>query len=309
VINKKIVVTTVAFSKDKELVDKLKSFFADVKVNIEGKRFSKDELIEYLKDADGAIVGLDKIDESILAHTPKLKAISKYGVGLDNINFTDSNKYKIEILHTQGVNKTSVAEEALGLMLMLCRNLYVTSNQLKEGIWNKNGGVQLSGKTVGIIGVGHIGKEIVRLLKPFGCKILVNDIIEQKEYYDQNGLIEVTKEEMLKSVDILTLHTPLTDALQYFINIDTLKMMKTTALIINTARGGLIKQDDLKYALKQGLIAGAAIDVYEEEPPTDGQLLELTNLINTPHIGGNAIEAVKEMGQAAIDNIVNYFKE
>lgn len=309
VINKKIAVTTVAFSKDKELVDRLKSLFTDVKTNIEGKRFSKDELIEYLSDVDGAIVGLDKIDESILAHTPNLKAISKYGVGLDNINFTDADKYKVDILHTQGVNKTSVAEEALGFMLMLCRNLYVTSNLLKNGEWNKSGGVQLSGKTVGIIGVGNIGKEVVRLLKPFGCKILVNDVVNQSEYYSQNGLIEATKEEIFKSADVITVHTPLTPELKYFINIDTFKMMKPTAFVINTARGGLINQDDLKIALKEGLIAGAAMDAYEEEPPTDSELIALPNLINTPHIGGNATEAVKAMGQAAIDNILDYFKE
>jgi len=307
---KKIAVTTVAFSKDQELVNTLKSYgFKTVKTNTQGKRFTKDELIDFLSDVDGAIVGLDKIDESVLKHTKNLQVISKYGVGLDNINFQDCEEFNVSIVHTQGINKRSVSEQALGCMLMLSRNLYITANDLKRGFWNKSGGTQVSGKTIGIIGVGNIGKDLVELLKPFNCKILVNDIIDQSDYYNKNGLIETTKEEIFKNADIISIHTPLTEELKGFINKKTLSMMKPTTILINTARGGLVVQDDLKWALKNKIIAGAAIDAYEVEPPTDQEFIEIPNLIATPHIGGNAKEAVKAMGITAIENLVNYFQK
>jgi len=307
--NLTIGITTVAFSKDKKLVDYIKSLgFKDVLTNVAGKRFTRDELIVFLSQCDVAIVGLDKINEDILSQVPNLKAISKYGVGLDNIDFEACNKYGVEVLHAPGINKRSVSELSLGYMLSLFRNIYVTSNLLKQGIWKKAGGSQLSGKAVGIIGVGYIGKDLIELLKPFGCKILVNDIIEQDEYYNANGLIKSTKEEIFKNADVITVHTPLNESTKYLINKDTLAMMKPNAFVLNTARGGIVKQDDLKWALQHNIIAGAAIDPYEVEPPEDKDFIALPNLINTPHIGGNAKEAVEAMGMAAIENILKWAK-
>jgi len=303
-------VTTVAFSKDIELIDELKSVgFKKVLVNEPQRRFTQDELIEFLSKCDIVIVGLDKITDEVLSKVPNLKAISKYGVGLDNIDFEACKKYNVEVLHTQGVNKRSVAELALGCMLSLSRNIYVTSNDLKNGNWNKSGGTQISSKTIGIIGVGHIGKDLVELLKPFGCKILANDIIEQEKYYKDKNLIETSKEYIYQNADIITIHTPLTDELKYVLNEEAFSMMKPNAIVINTARGGLINQDDLKWALQNNIIAGAAIDAYEVEPPEDKELISLPNLITTPHIGGNASEAVKAMGIAAIDNAVQFCKK
>ncbi|WP_394628627.1 phosphoglycerate dehydrogenase [Vibrio barjaei] len=300
-------ITTVAFSKDEELVNTINNQgFKNVLINQPQRRFTQDELIAFLAKCDVAIVGLDKINDEVLSRVPKLKAISKYGVGLDNIDFEACRRHNVRVLHTQGVNKRSVSELALGCMLSLSRRIYVTSNELKAGDWNKQGGMQVTGKKVGIIGVGHIGKDIIELLKPFGCEILVNDIIDQQSYYEENGLIEATKEEIFKNADIISIHTPLTEDLKYFINKDSLSLMKKRAIVINTARGGLINQDDLKWALKNNIIAGAAIDAYEVEPPTDSDLISLPNLITTPHIGGNANEAVQAMGLAAIDNIVAY---
>ena len=310
VINKLTVgITTVAFSKDTKLVNYIKSLgFKNVITNVAGKRFTKEELITFLSQCDVAIVGLDKIDANIIENTPKLKAISKYGVGLDNINFKDCAKYNVDILHTQGVNKRSVSEMVLGFMLSLFRNIYITSNLLKQGVWQKDGGTQLSGKTVGIIGVGHIGKDLISLLKPFNCNIIVNDVINQDEYYKKNNLKEVSKEELYKTADIITIHTPLDGSTKYMINREVLKMMKNTAFVINSARGGIVNQNDLKWALQNKIIAGAALDPYETEPPEDKELISLSNLINTPHIGGNAQEAVEAMGLAAIENIMKWGK-
>ncbi len=305
--NPKIAVTTVAFSKNNFLREELSKAFLHVKFNNSLKRFTKEELKSFLKEADGAIVGLDNIDEELLSHLDHLQIISKYGVGLNNIDFEACQKHNVHVAYTQGVNKRSVAELALGNMLSLCRNSYISSNLLKQSIWEKNGGIQLSGKTVGIIGVGHIGKDLIALLKPFGCTILVNDIIEQKIYYEANGLIEVSKEKLFQQSDIVTIHTPATPKTQGMINKQTLSLMKKTAFFINTARGDMVIQDDLKWALQQGVIAGAAIDVYNEEPPVDQEFISLPNLICTPHIGGNAEEAVLAMGMSAIDNLKEFF--
>lgn len=303
----KIVVTTAAFSKNEVLIRQIRSLFPDCVLNVEGKRFSPQELIEFLKDADGAIVGLDQINDEILSQCPNLKIVSKFGVGLDNINSDDCKKHNVAVGWTGGVNRTSVAEMALGFMLMFSRNLFITANQLKNGNWNKSGGFQLSGKTIGIIGVGYIGKELIRLLKPFGCKILVNDVIDQKEYYANHGLIEATKEQIYSESDIVSIHTPLTDQTHNLVTLAIMQKMKKTAYLLNTARGGIINEEDLKLALQEDIIAGAGIDAYVEEPPTDQEFLTLPNLICTPHIGGNAREAVEAMGMSAIEHLKNFF--
>jgi len=303
-----IVATSPSFSKNKTLQDEIYGYFPHVKLNLDGKRFNKSELIEFIKDADGVIVGLEPIDEEVLQYCKNLKIVSKYGVGLNNIDKEACRKRDIAIGWTGGVNKLSVAEMALGFMLMFSRNLFVTTNQLKDGVWNKSGGFQLSGKTVGIIGVGFIGKELVRLLKPFGCKILVNDIINQDKYYEENDLEEVSKEELYERSDFISIHTPQDETTYNFITKKQMQMMKKTAYLLNTARGGLVNEQDLKHALKNGVMAGAAIDAYVEEPPTDREFLELPNLICTPHIGGNAKEAVEAMGMSAIKHLREYFK-
>tara|TARA_B110000240_G_C13407246_1_gene413636 strand:- start:128 stop:1090 length:963 start_codon:yes stop_codon:yes gene_type:complete len=311
VINDLVVgVTTVAFSKNKTLVAQLQNTgFKKVLINVDGKRFTNEELILFLSLCDVAIVGLDKIDKSVLSKSPKLRAVSKYGVGLDNINFKDCKKYNVDVLHTQGVNKRSVSEMTLGFMLSLSRNLFLTSNLLKNGTWKKDGGMQLSGKKIGIFGVGNIGKDLISLLKPFNCEILVNDIVDQKKYYEENKLLEVSKEFIFKNADFITVHVPLDNTTENIINKKSLSTMKSSSFVINTARAGIINQEDLKWALKNQIIAGAAIDVYDNEPPLDKELILLPNLINTPHIGGNSKEAVEAMGISSINNISNWINK
>lgn len=303
----KIVATSPSFSKNKILQKEIYTYFPDAKLNLNGTVFNQNELIDYIKEADAIIVGLEPINTEVLDACKNLKIISKYGVGLNNIDLDGCKKRGVKIGWTGGVNKLSVAEMTLGYMLMLSRNLYLTSNQLKQGIWNKTGGFQLSGKTVGIIGVGHIGKEVIRLLQPFGCKILVNDIIEQTEYYKANNLTEATKEELYKNSDFITLHVPFDETTQNLITSESMTLMKPSAYLLNSARGGLINEDDLKIALQKGTIAGAAIDAYTEEPPTDIEFLFLPNLICTPHIGGNAKEAVEAMGMSAIGHLKEFY--
>jgi len=302
----RVAVTSPSFSKHPDLIAKMATEFPGAKLNSEGLRFTKQELIEYLKGFEAAIVGLDQIDEEVLLALPDLKIIAKYGVGLNNIDLDACKKHQVKIGWTGGVNRISVAEMVMGNALSLLRNLYQTSQLLSNGTWQKNGGEQLTGKTVGIIGVGHIGKEVVKMLQPFNCKILVNDIIDQSAYYQENNLIESTKEEIFKNCDVITVHTPYTEQTKYLLNKAAFDLMKSNAIVINTARGGIVDENDLFEALTQNNIKAAALDVYEEEPPTDTKLISLRNLICTPHIGGNAKEAVLAMGMSAINHLMEY---
>ena len=303
----KIKVSTVAFSVNKILVDNLKEFFYDAEINEKGIRIPETELANYYKDADGIIVGLEKITRELLDKLPKLKIIAKYGVGLDNIDIQACKDRNITIGWTGGVNKRSVAEMTVGFMLALCRNLYLTSNQLKLGTWNKNGGCQLTGKTVGIIGAGNIGREVISLLTVFQCKILINDIIEIKDIIGKNVSI-VDKNTLYSESDFISIHTPLTNDTENLIDLQVISKMKKSAFLINTARGGIVVENDLKIALQKNMISGAALDVYAFEPPVDSELLSLPNLISTPHTGGNANEAVLAMGLSAIEHLVQFQK-
>ena len=310
--NATIKVTSPSFSKNKYLVAETQKYFPNAVFNTRGREYSRSELIEYLHDADGAIIGLDRVDDATLTAAPRLKMLSKYGVGLDNIDLEACARRGISIGWTGGLNKRSVSEQTLAFMISLLRNVYLTSHQLKGGNWNKSGGAQLTGKKVGIIGMGYVGKDLVSLLEPFKCEILANDIIDQSEYYRQWGIVETSKEQIYQSADIVTLHVPLTQppqehATYHLINEGTLKMMKRSAFLINTSRGRVVDQGALKQALQQSTIAGAALDVYEVEPPQDREFLSLPNLICTPHIGGGSLVSITAMGKRGNKHLFKIF--
>jgi len=302
-----IVVASRSFSSDPHLRERLLARFPRTKFNLLRDRLSREEFIDWLISAEAVIVGLDRVDGALLDQCKHLKVIAKYGVGLDNIDLESCRARGVAVGWTGGVNRLSVAEQTVGFMIAMCRNLYQSSILMKSGEWVKSGGFQLSGKCVGIIGVGHIGKEVVRLLTPFQCRILVNDIVDQKDYYTQNGIIESTKDEIFRDADIVTIHTSLNEDTYHLVNQRTLAMMKPTSFLINTSRGVVIHQDDLKEALVNKAIAGAALDVFESEPPSDQALLNLPNLFCTPHIGGNAREAVRAMGMSAIQHLESFY--
>ncbi len=304
----KIKVTSISFSKNEFLVSELKNFFPNSLVNEKFIRFKDDDLINYLSDADGAIIGVEDINDNVLKQLPNLKFISKYGVGLNNIDIDSCKNRNVKIGWVGGVNRYSVAEQTVCFMIMLARNLYISSNELKYNYsWVKNGGFQIRNKKIGIIGLGFIGKEVVNLLKPFNCEILANDIVDLSNYAKANGIKLVSKETILKSCDIITIHTPLNNSTINMISNKEFNLMKDTSFIINTSRGGIIEENALYYALKNKLISGAALDVYLDEPKPFKKLCQIRNLICTPHIAGNSIESVKGMGMASIDHLVKYF--
>jgi D-3-phosphoglycerate dehydrogenase len=271
-----------------------------LKRNLE-KYFNSVEYNDSYHDSDGIIVGTEIINDELLEKYPKLKIISKYGVGLDNIDIEACKKRNIKIGWSAGVNKEAVAELTLNFIISLSRNIYTSSNQLKTGKWNKNGGRNLSELTIGIIGVGHIGKQLIEYLKPFNCKILLHDIIDLK----MTEQVELSK--LLMNSDAVTLHLPLTDKTHHLINETTLKLMKPNSFLINTSRGNVVEINSLKKALLANKIAGAALDVYPIEPCEDLELLKIPNLICTPHIAGNSKSAVERMGNAAISHLREFF--
>jgi D-3-phosphoglycerate dehydrogenase len=304
----KIAVTSRSFSSHPVLRSELLREFSDVTFNDSGPALENDRLAAFIGSADGAIVSLEKITDPVLAKLPKLRIVAKYGVGIDNLDQEAMRRRGVVLGWTGGLNKRGVAEMTLAFMIGLCRNLFFSERMLRtQADWTKRGGVQLSGRTVGIIGVGFVGKDLIELLKPFGCRILVNDIVDQRDYYRANGLIEATKERIYAEADIVTVHTPLDATTRGMMNLAAFRQMKRSAYVINAARGPIVVQDDLKRALKDGLIAGAAIDVFDVEPCTDRELLGLPNLFCTPHTGGSAEESVLAMGRSAIGHLKAFF--
>ncbi len=305
----KIAVLPAHFSKNKILRKELNEHFTNVKYNLEGKRFEiEDEIIDFIGDSDGVIVGLEPFDDKLISKLPHVKIISKLGVGFNNVDLETCKKYNIKFSHTPGVNRLSAAEQTLCFMIGIYRNIFFSSFKLKSGVWDNNAGELLSGKTIGIIGVGNVGKDVIRLLKPFNCNILVNDIIPQEEYYSENKLTECSKEDIFRKSDVVTIHVPLTPKTEHMINGGNLRMMKPTAYFVNVSRGKVVETNSLKRALKENWIKGAAIDVFEEEPITDTELLSLPNLVPTSHIGGTALESLLAMGRAAIKHLVDYYQ-
>lgn len=304
-----IVVTSPSFSRHPTLRYEISQLGLPVKFNETGERPQGKALSQYIGNAEIAIVSLEHIDAFILENCKQLKLIAKFGVGLDNIDLIACERLNVKIGWQPGTNSLSVAELTLSFMLSLMRNVFYTSTMLKNNVWNKLGGSQLSGKTIGIMGVSYVGKEIIRLLKPFHCRILVNDLADITHYAKQENITAVDFDTLIRESDIVSLHVPLTEKTNGMINHTVLKKMKSSAFLINTARGKLIVENDLKEALINHQIAGAALDVFEQEPPSDLSFLQLSNIICTPHIAGNSNEAVLAMGRAAITNIKEYIKQ
>jgi phosphoglycerate dehydrogenase-like enzyme len=303
----RIAVTPPAFCNSKILRDELCKSFPNSTFNEKDRYLSESELIEFLLNSEGAIVGRDPVNENVLQALPRLKIIAKYGVGLDTIDQEAMNRHEVKLGWTPGVNSLSVAELTLCFMIGLCHNTFSKGFALKQNDWQKDGGFQLSGKTVGIIGCGHVGSEVVRLLAPFKCRILVRDIVDKTEFCRQHGATVASLDEVIEQSELLTLHVPLTAQTCNLIDEKVLMRMKSTAFLINTSRGEVVDQDALIVSLTNGSIAGAALDVFNPEPPEDPEFLSLPNLMVTPHLGGNTLEAVQAMGSAPIAHLKEFF--
>jgi len=303
--SKKIAVCSRSFSRNKVLRKELEDKYENIRFNDEGLSLNGESLANFLSDATHAITALEKIDDDLLSKLPELKVISKYGVGLDMIDMQAMEKYNIKLGWTGGVNRRSVSELVISFAIALLRHVPASHREVLTGTWRQHIGGHLSGRTVGIIGCGFVGKDLVKLLQPFECPILVNDIKNYDNFYKQYNIQAVEKEELLIRSDIVTLHTPLNDSTRNMLTAERLSLMRQDAILINAARGDLLDEEALKRMLISGKLGGAALDVFSIEPPEDKELLELSNFIVTPHIGGSANEAILGMGRAAIEGLDN----
>jgi phosphoglycerate dehydrogenase-like enzyme len=301
----KIAVTSRSFSENSILRKELLQRYKNVTFNDEGVKLQGDILVDFLKGHQRVITALEKIDNDLLTKLPELQVVSKYGVGIDMIDIDAMQNHGIRLGWTGGVNKRSVAELVISFAIALLRHVPAAHREVLSGVWKQHVGRHLSGCTVGIIGCGFIGKDLIRLLQPFGCRILANDVKSYDEFYKKYNIKAVTKEELLENSDIVTLHTPLNSSTKQMLNSERLSIMKRNAILINIARGGLVDEIALKKMLINKKLAAAAFDVFTIEPPEDSELINLDNFLVTPHIGGSSQEAILAMGMAAIDGLNN----
>lgn len=299
----RIVVTSRSFSKNKVLRDELLAAYRNVTFNDAGVSLSGDALVSFLAGHDRAIVALEKLTEDVIGRLPRLKVVSKYGVGLDNIDVGALRRHGKRLGWYGGVNRRSVSELALSFMIALLHNVPRAMHTVREGGWQQIMGHQLTGKTVGIIGCGHVGKDLVSLLRPFDVTILAHDIVNYSEFYHANDVEPVELEALLARSDVVTLHVPYDETTRNILNAGRVALFKPGSVFVNAARGGLVDEAAVTEALLSGHIAGAAFDVFALEPPVDNPLLRLPNVLVTPHIGGSAEEAILAMGRAAIEGL------
>jgi D-3-phosphoglycerate dehydrogenase len=296
----KVAVCSRSFSANLDLRAELLLNYSKVTFNDKGLKLDGKNLVEFLRGHEKAIIGLEKITEQVLSQLPDLKVIAKFGVGLDSIDLKSMNKFGVRLGWTPGTNKRSVSELVVALIISTLRNLPTLNMTTRSGLWHQSIGGLLSGRTVGIVGCNNIGKDLITILKPWDCKFLVHDIVDSREFNLNYEVSFVGLEELLINSDIISLHLPLNSSTQNIISESRIKLMKSSAILINTARGGLVDESALKVALETNQIAGAAFDVFNSEPPQDKNLLNLSNFIATPHIGGSTTEATLAMGRAAI---------
>jgi D-3-phosphoglycerate dehydrogenase len=303
-----ILITSPSFSRSKVLMQELGDLGFYPIGNMEGRKLAGRDLIDFLNQehASIAIVGTEKISKDILGATPHLRFISKYGVGLDNIDLEAMQHYSIALGWTPGVNKRSVAELILALALGHFRQVIPSVRRMMNGIWLKEGGRQISETTLGIIGLGNTGGELAKITKPLVKNIVYFDIQRNMELEKRLDLQFCSFEQVLKACDWISFNVPLTDLTFNMMNGDALSLLKPHCLVINASRGEVVNFDLALDALKSGRIGGFACDVYIDEPFDASFWKDLYNFYPTPHIGGNSLEAVNAMGKAAIEHAKKY---
>jgi D-3-phosphoglycerate dehydrogenase len=277
--------------------------------NDTGKTLTEAEMMARIVDVDGLLVGVDPVSRRVIEKAKRLRAVSKYGVGIDNIDLEALAERRIPLKTAPGTNKTSVAELTFGLLLAITRNIWRAAQQVKDGGWQREQGVEITGKTLGIIGCGSIGREVARRARGFLMSVLVFDpYFKDADFRIQNAIEQVPLDDLLARSDFISLHLPLTPETRGIIDRNRLQRMKTEAYLINTSRGELIDEAALAHALKRNMIAGAACDVWTQEPPGNHPLLQLDNFILTPHMGATTREAVLRMARAATFNLTEMLR-
>ena len=290
-----------------EDVLKSKSIDYDIKTGLE-----PNELKSIIDDYDGILIrSATKLTADVLENCSNLKVIGRAGVGVDNVDLDVATKNKILVMNTPLGNLEATAELTVGLMFSLYRHIHNANASTHEGKWEKAKfmGTELKGKTLGIVGFGNIGQRVAEICKAIGMQILTNSNSASDEVLNSFDAKKVSTEELLSSSDVLSLHTKLNDQTKNMLNKESIATMKSSSVIINCARGGLINESDLKDALNNDVIAGAAIDVYETEPATENVMFGAKNLLLTPHLGASSKEAQSNVAIDVANQVADFLKE
>ncbi|OYT40572.1 MAG: 3-phosphoglycerate dehydrogenase [Desulfurococcales archaeon ex4484_58] len=274
----------------------------------------EDELVKLIRDVEVLIVRSKPIvTRRVIMAGDKLRIIARAGVGLDNIDLEAARERNIKVINAPEAATNSVAELAIGLMLAVLRKIAYSDRMMRSGEWVKKKamGYELGGKTLGIVGMGRIGRTVARIAyHGFGMRIIYYDVVRCKREFEEEVKAKyVDLETLFRESDIVTLHVPLTPETRHLVNEDKLRLMKKTAILINTSRGGVVDTNALVKALSEGWIAGAGLDVYEEEPlPPNHPLTRLDNVVLTPHIGASTYEAQEKAGITVVEKIIEFYR-
>ena len=290
-----------------EDVLKSKSIDYDIKTGMD-----PEELKSVIDQYDGILIrSATKLTSNILADCKNLKVVGRAGVGVDNVDLETATKNKILVMNTPLGNLEATAELTIGLMFSLYRHIHLANQSTHDGKWEKSKfmGTELKGKTLGIVGFGNIGQRVAEMASVIGMNIITNSNSASDEDLSKLGASKVSTEQLLTDSDILSLHTKLNDDTKNMLNKTSIATMKSSAVIINCARGGLINEADLKDCLNNDVIAGAAIDVYEKEPATENVMFGAKNLLLTPHLGASSKEAQSNVAIDVANQVADYLKD
>lgn len=304
-MSRKVLVAARSFGRSPEATAVLTQHGCELTLNPHDRPLTEAELIPLLQGMDALVAGNDAVTAAVIsAAAPTLKIIAKHGVGYDNIAIGKAQELGIPVTIAPGANSRSVADLTLGLMLAVSRRIPQLDRSVRQNCWQRLPGTELGGKLLGIIGLGSIGGEVAKRARGFDMQLIAYDRYPRQEWTEQYGVTYVPLPELLVRADYISLHLPASPETAGLINRETLAAMKPTAYLINTARGELIVEEDLYRALAKNRIAGAALDVFKEEPLRDSRLFALDNIILTPHAGAYTREAVSRTGVTAAEEVV-----
>ena len=284
-----------------------KGFQVDVKLGL-----TPEQLKETVKNYDALLVrGKTRVTREILEAAKGLKLVVRAGVGLDNVDLEAASRLGVKVENTPEATTSSVAELTIGLMLAVARRIPEADRTVKGGGWGKEKfmGLSLKGKTLGIVGLGRIGCEVARVARALGMRVIYYDVVDRSAVARELGCEPTASlEELLRQAEIVSIHVPLTPETRHLIGKHELSIMKPNAILVNTSRGAVVDEEALLEALKTGRLAGAGLDVFEEEPPKNLELLRLPNVVCTPHIGAQTVEAQKEASIQAAKKVIEFFE-
>ena len=303
----KVLITTVPFGdKNRQPLDLLENTGIEYLINPFNKKLTENELIEVVADFDVIIAGTELITKKVMDAATNLKMISRVGIGLDSVDLLEAEKREIVVSYTPDAPAPAVVELTMGLILTLLRSVQLSNMEMHNGKWHRFFGRRLSEVTIGIIGIGRIGAGVLQYLQGFGSpKILVNDISYDKNLDKKFNIEWSDKETIYQRADVITIHTPLTTQTRDMIKKEQLLSMKEDAIIINTARGGIINEQDLYEVMQDGHLSGAAIDVFDFEP-YNGKLKEIRRCILTAHMGSMSVDCRARMEIEATEEVVRF---